>query len=439
MLHQKKLKTILVIDDEEIVRHSFCDFLEDLGYQVIGAANGKTGLVLALASKPDLILTDLRMPLMGGIEFIEKCTVALPDTPVIVISGAGLMGDVVNALHLGAFDYLTKPIRDPDLLQAAVSRALEQVRLRQENTIYQQHLEELVEQRTIELSVINTELELHQQDLEKLVSRRTKELQVVINNLKDTQQQLIDSAKMASLGRLVAGVSHELNTPLGICLTFISSLGQKINDFEKDFVKGVLRREDFENFLSSAQESSAIVINNLTQASELVQNFKMVSVDVSSDMRRKFDIVAYFNNVINSLKPELFDTQVTIHSAPEYRYIIDSYPGLFSQILTNLVMNSMTHGFTGGFKGHIKIELYYEGNLLVISYKDNGCGVSEEVKAQMYEPFFTTARGTGGSGLGLNILYNLVVNNLSGTVRCYSELNEGVEFLIKLPMSSKTE
>jgi signal transduction histidine kinase len=434
LLQKQRDQTILVIEDEEIIRHSFCDFLEDLGYRVIDAANGKIGLDIALANKPDLILTDLRMPLMGGIEFLEKCTVVLPHTPIIVISGAGLMGDVVNALHLGAFDYLTKPIRDPDLLQAAVSRALEQVRLKQENTIYQQYLEELVEQRTAELSVTNVELELHQRDLEHLVNKRTQELEEVIDNLKNTQQQLIDSAKMASLGRLVAGISHELNTPLGICLTFISSLGQKLNSFEKDIVKGVLRREDFENFLYSAQESSAIVVNNLTQVSELVKNFKMVSVDVSSDMRRKFDLVSYFKNVMNSLKPELFETQVSINFSHKYRYIIDSYPGLFSQILTNLVMNSMTHGFTKHFKGHIEIELYYEDGLLVISYKDNGCGISEEVKAKMYEPFFTTARGTGGSGLGLNILYNLVVNNLSGKVDCYSNINEGVEFLIKFPV-----
>ena len=269
--------------------------------------------------------------------------------------------------------------------------------------------------------------------MEQLVSERTHELKIVIDDLKDAQGQLVESAKMASLGRLVAGVSHELNTPLGICLTFISSLGQKFSRFEKDFYAGKLRKEEFENFLKSSQESSDVVLHTLTQVSDLIQNFKMVSVDVSSDMKREFDLVEYIRNIVKSLKCETYDTKITIESDPSINFNIHSFPGFFSQIVSNLIINSMTHGFPTGLAGTIDIKLSFQDSYLVFNYKDNGKGMSDSTLEQLYEPFFTTARGSGGSGLGMSVLYNLVVRNLSGTVNCYSKLGRGVEFVIKLP------
>jgi signal transduction histidine kinase len=430
---QSTLQTILVIDDEDIVRRSFCDSLEDMGYRALGVNNGEVGLELAIAEQPDLILTDLRMPVMGGLEFLASSTVKLPDTPIIVISGAGLMGDVVEALRLGAYDYLTKPVRDPDLLQAAVGRALEQVALRKENKQYQLHLEGLVSQRTAELINANQELEMHKNNLEAQVRLRTSELESVIFDLHSAQEQLIESAKMASLGRLVAGVSHELNTPLGICLTYISSLGQKVNNFEKQFHKGELRRDDFERFLSTAQDSSELVINHLSHASELVQNFKMVSVDVSSDMKRGFNLVDYVQSVVQSLKSETLNVVVDVRSNTDQNFQVYSYPGFFSQIFTNLLLNSVLHGFDSLNSGNVSIGFEFEDESLRIVYQDNGKGMSKEVKQQVFEPFFTTARGEGGSGLGMNILYNLIVNNLSGSVVCTSEPDQGVQFDIKIP------
>jgi signal transduction histidine kinase len=430
---QNTLQTILVIDDEDIVRRSFCDSLEDMGYRVLGANNGEIGLELAITEQPDLVLTDLRMPVMGGLEFLANSTVKLPDTPIIVISGAGLMGDVVEALRLGAYDYLTKPVRDPDLLQAAVGRALEQVALRKENKQYQLHLEGLVSQRTAQLINANQELELHKNNLEAQVKLRTSELEAVICDLHSAQEQLIESAKMASLGRLVAGVSHELNTPLGICLTYISSLGQKVSKFEKQFHKGELRRDDFERFLSTAQDSSELVINHLSHASELVQNFKMVSVDVSSDMKRGFDLVDYVQSVVQSLKSETLNVLVEVQSNTDQNFQVYSYPGFFSQIFTNLLLNSVLHGFDSLSPGNVSIGFELEDDSLRIIYQDNGKGMSKEVKQQVFEPFFTTARGEGGSGLGMNILYNLIVNNLSGSVVCTSEPDQGVKFDIKIP------
>jgi len=430
-------QTILVIDDDHVVRSSLCDFLEDSGYKVTGVDNGTRGLELIASINPDLILTDLRMPIMGGIEFLTHSMAKYPHIPVIVISGAGLMGDVVDALHLGAFDYLTKPISDTNLLQVSVARALAQVQLKRENNNYQLHLEQLVEQRTSLLQETNQELELHKNNLEKMIYERTKELNLTIEHLNKTQDQLIESAKMASLGRLVAGVSHELNTPLGICLTFISTLGDKINNFDKDFHEGRLRKEDFVNFLSSAKKSSDLVIHHLTQASDLVQNFKMVSVDISSDMERSFNLVEYITNVVESLKPELNNATVKLDFDPMQDFIIFSYPGFFSQIMSNLIINSKVHGFNTAAEGAINIALKFTDKQLIIDYQDNGVGMSEDVQKQIYEPFFSTTHGTGGSGLGMNILYNLVVGNLNGSVQCISEINQGARFIISLPNLKK--
>ena len=426
-------QTILIIDDEDIVRSSFCDSLEDFGYKVVGADNGNTGLALLESLQPDLILTDLRMPKMGGIEFLKHSVSAYPHIPVIVISGAGSMGDVVDALHLGAFDYITKPVTNMNLLEASVARALEQVRLKRENNSYQLHLQQLVEQRTTLLSQSNQELELHKNNLEILIDERTQELHLTIDNLHQAQEQLIESAKMASLGRLVAGVSHELNTPLGICLTFISSLGDKISKFDRAFHRGELRKQDFVKFLQSAKYSSEIVISHLTQASDLVHNFKMVSVDISSDMERNFNLVEYINSIVESLKPELRNASVAIKYGRKDDFNVYSYPGFFSQIISNLIMNSKNHGFTGNKAGCINIELRLSSENLTIEYQDNGVGMTQEVLDQIYEPFFSTSRSAGGSGLGMNILYNLVVGNLKGSVHCSSELEVGTSFTIKLP------
>ncbi len=428
-----KAECILVIDDEYIVRKSLCDSLEDLGYDVLDADDGESGLEIALKEQPDLILTDLRMPSISGIEFLKKAKLLSIEAPIVVVSGAGLMTDVIEALRLGAFDYLSKPIRDPSLLEATISRALQQVRLKRENKNYQLHLEDLVEQRTASLNITNRELEWHKNNLESLVIRRTAELENLITELKDTQSQLIESAKMASLGRLVAGVSHELNTPLGICLTFISSLRDKIKSFEKNFYLGELSKKDFGKFLASAKESSEIVISNLTQASDLVKNFKMVSVDVSSEMEREFNLVDYLKKILLSLKSELYGAKVELVFDESIDFTITSYPGYFSQIFTNLIFNSIIHGFSANTLNLIKIEILINKSVVEIIYQDNGQGMSAEVKKQMYEPFFTTSRKSGGSGLGMNIIYNLVVGNLSGSIMCESEQEKGTQFLIKLP------
>ena len=165
----------------------------------------------------------------------------------------------------------------------------------------------------------------------------------------------------------------------------------------------------------------------------MVQDFKMVSVDVSGEMKREFDLVEYIKNVVNSLKAEVFESKISIEYDRNSDYGIISYPGLFTQIFTNLIINSVTHAFASGVAGQINIQLKLVGQVIVIIYEDDGRGMTEDTRRQVFEPFFTTTRGSGGSGLGMNILYNLVVNNLSGTVECQSQLNLGTKFIIKFP------
>ncbi|MGB1237040.1 MAG: hybrid sensor histidine kinase/response regulator [Pseudomonadales bacterium] len=433
-LEGRQTQTILVIDDEEVVRRSFCDQLEDLGYDVIEAPDGAIGIEQAREHSPDLILTDLRMPNLNGSDVIKASREALPDTPVIVISGAGLLDDAVDALRQGAFDYLTKPVKDLKILQATVERALAQVALKRENRFYQQGLESLVEQRTLELSEANEELMVHRNDLQHLVNERTQELEIVIENLTNAQNQLVESEKMASLGRLVAGVAHELNTPIGICITSISSILERLRSFDRDFHKGVLRQSDFVNFLTKSQEYSQIVFDNLNRASELVQNFKMVSVDVSNDSVRSFDLLEYVHSIVQSLQPELRGTNVNITVLGEEGVVVEKHPGTLSQIITNLVVNSLTHAFDEGERGEIEIRIERDQEMVRCLYRDTGKGMSAEVKDKIFEPFFTTRRGTGGSGLGMNIVYNLVTRNLGGVLICESEPGEGTLFTLVFPL-----
>lgn len=428
---------ILIIDDEQVIRDSFSDQLEDLGYQVLQAQDGKEGISLALSEAPDLILTDLRMPIMSGIDVVKQCHLLLPSIPIIVISGVGLLDEAVSALRLGAFDYLTKPIRDLDILHTTVSRALDQARLKRENAAYQLHLEELVSERTQALSNAHSELLLHKNNLEQLVEERTQELEVVIENLTNTQNQLVESEKMASLGRLVAGVAHELNTPLGICITSVTAIQEKLARFELEFHQGTLKKSDFLRFLVSSQESNDVVFNNLNRASELVQNFKMVSVDVSSDMVRKFDLLEYLEHVVQSLQPEFRNTNISISIDGESNLIIEKHPGSLSQIITNLVMNSLLHAYSEGQNGKISINVVKDDGMIRLSYSDDGKGMESNVQERIFEPFFTTKRGAGGTGLGMNILYNLVTQNLDGVVICRSEVNIGSTFVIVFPVETE--
>lgn len=274
--------------------------------------------------------------------------------------------------------------------------------------------------------------------LETQIKRRNKqlehsneELESTIENLQQTQDKLIESEKMASLGGLVAGIAHEINTPVGIGLTGISHLSDSTEKISKKYQDEDMTQEEFEEYLYTSKELSSLIQKNLDKAAQLVSSFKQVAVDQSSEEKRKFNLNKYMNEILSSIHSVTKKTNIKIDIKCPKDININSYPGAFSQVITNLIMNSIIHGFEEKEPGNISIHISQENNQIKLIYKDNGKGIKKENLNKIFDPFFTTNRENGGSGLGLNIIYNIITSTLNGTITCNSKENEGIEFIIK--------
>lgn len=248
--------------------------------------------------------------------------------------------------------------------------------------------------------------------------------------LRKTQNELVQTEKMAALGRLVAGIAHEVNTPIGIGVTAASHLKKEIKNFNESYQNESLTKNAFEDFIDTSLQSSDILLNNLERAANIIQNFKQVSVDQSSDKIRDFFLKEYLDSIVINLKPTLKQSSPLINILCPQSLQIESNPGAFYQIFTNLIMNSMIHGFEDKKNGHIIIEVHPKGNDIEIIYKDNGKGMSKDDLAKIFDPFFTTRRSLGGSGLGTHIIYNLVTQKLHGTITAKSEEGQGLTFIM---------
>ncbi len=284
---------------------------------------------------------------------------------------------------------------------------------------------------------------LHQlnEELEQRVEVRTIELQKAnralqesLETIEHTQAQLVQSEKMAALGRLVAGIAHEINTPVGVSVTAASYLEQKSDDMKRSYSQGAMKRSDLENYLSLAGESTIMILANLQRAADLIQSFKQVAVDQTSWGERTFKLNEYISKILLSLRPKLKRTQhrITIN-CPE-NIELNSFPGAFSQIITNLVINSLVHGFEEEENGEIIFDISTTQDMLIFQYRDNGKGIPADQLLKIFEPFYTTKRGQGGSGLGLHIVYNLVTQRLKGRIECKSTEGEGTTFVIQIPL-----
>ncbi len=252
--------------------------------------------------------------------------------------------------------------------------------------------------------------------------------------LKTTQAHLMESKKMAALGELVAGVAHEINTPIGIGVTGMSTLEDRTKAIVKLYEQDDLSKEEFEQYLRTVTDASHAVLSNLHRAADLVRTFKQVAVDQSSEELRKFKFKEYLNDILTSMQPKLKKTshQVTVNCPEDLELV--SYPGAFSRIITNLIINSLVHAFEGIEKGKIVFDISVNQDYFFIQYSDNGKGISPDVLEKIFDPFFTTKRGQGGTGLGMHIVYNLVTQTLNGKIKCSSTPGNGSQFLITIPI-----
>ena len=295
----------------------------------------------------------------------------------------------------------------------------------------------------VQLESMRGSLESSFSNLEERVKERTldlvdvnQELQHTLDQLKRTQGNLVQSEKLAALGSLVAGVAHELNTPIGNGLTVASSLNDESKAVARKMQDGITRSA-MEDYLKDMSEGSQLVVASLERASELVSSFKQVAMDRTSAQRRRFELSSVLHETRLTASPAFKHTPHIVDILCDQSVLMDSYPGPLGQIITNLLNNALIHAFDGVEKGRVEIKgELIEANECRISVTDNGVGIPPENITRIFDPFFTTKLGEGGNGLGMHIVHNLVTGVLGGKIEVSSDVGQGTTFTIEMPVQA---
>ncbi len=249
------------------------------------------------------------------------------------------------------------------------------------------------------------------------------------------QNALVQVEKLAALGGLVAGVAHEVNTPIGVMLSAATHLKAETQKTHRAYQAGELSEEGLSDYFATAAQATQLMALNSQRAADLIQSFKQVAVDQTGGERRVFGVASYIDEVLLSLRPHLKKSPIQIHVDCPPELTMDSLPGAFSQVLTNLLMNALTHAFAPEQAGNVVIAVAEEGQHICLTFSDDGKGIAPELHARVFEPFFTTRRANGGSGLGLHIVHSIVTQSLKGTLAFDSQVGEGTIFTLHLPRS----
>lgn len=281
------------------------------------------------------------------------------------------------------------------------------------------------------------QLLLANQNLEDKVKQRTAELEQALQTLQGAQEQLIDSEKMAALGSLVAGVAHEVNTPLGIALTSVSHCADELRSTFKSFQRDQLSEQGFTEFVRSCQEGLQMAEDNLLRAGQLIHDFKRTAADQSSLEREEIELASYVLQIINPLRSLLRKQQIELVTALSTEIKLTTFPGIIAQLLTNLISNCQRHAFVfnkSNRANRLTIGCGQSAKGVYLYVEDNGVGIKPQLHKKIFEPFYTTARDKGGTGLGLPILYNLVTQKLNGEIELDSAPEQGTRFTIWLSL-----
>ena len=276
--------------------------------------------------------------------------------------------------------------------------------------------------------------------LESTVAERTDDLSKSLEDLHAAQDRLVQTEKFAALGRLVAGVAHEINTPLGNSLTVASTFINKTDQFEADVADGNIRRSILNEYLAASREAFSQIMANLIHAVDLIQSFKEVAAESDLLDRRGFDLGQMTEQIVRSLRSGLRSHNLTFRVDCEPNLAMKSYPGLYGQVLANLVVNSAAHAFPNDARGSVQITArMFDQDNVEISISDDGCGMTPEIQRQAFDPFFTTRRDQGRVGLGLHIVYNIVTNRLGGRIDLVTKPGEGTRVRMIVPLEAPLE
>jgi signal transduction histidine kinase len=395
---------ILVVDDNEGNRFLLKDLLSRMpDVEVIEATSGSSALQLTVEYSFNLILLDVQMPGMDGYETAKhlQMTTRTREIPIIFLTAVFKSEEFIKRGYaVGAVDYLTKPLDDNILLN----------RIR-----HYQHLRE-----------------------------RESRLMSAMTQMRSMQDNLLQSEKLSALGAMVAGVSHELNTPLGNTKLALSTLLDRIAEVNKLYLSGSLKRSNIEEFIKESLDIATLANRSVDRALNLVVTFKQVAIDQTSERQRLFDLATVIRETITSLSPSYkhdpWKFEIDIPDGIQ----MDSYPGPLEQIVINLVQNSIRHGFDGRDHGVITIRAVVEEELrgrksrsVIITFSDDGAGIPPGNLDKIFEPFFTTRLGRGGSGIGLSITHRIATSLLGGSIEVKSELGVGTNFILKIPCKVK--
>ena len=324
------------------------------------------------------------------------------------------------------------------VIRHQLSRADEQSRklaknLKQENTtlrkVYQAS-KVVANQVAEENQFLSSKLRQRSQDLE-IAQHRIGAEQLV---LRKTRDRLIEAERLSRLGMMVAGLAHELNTPLGVGVTAASNLEKEVEELHSLFTSGAMKKSDLERYLQVSGESATMILANLRGAADLIKSFKTVSADQNQNDRRVFPLREYLNQILLSLKPRTATTSHHFRITCDEGITLYGHPGAFSQIITNLIVNSLTHAYDPGETGNITIDAFRDTDHIALRYADNGRGIPPDILPRIFEPFYTTRKGEGGTGLGLYIIHSIVSEQFGGNISCQSEGGKGTSFYLRFPL-----
>ncbi|HJV85622.1 MAG TPA: PAS domain S-box protein [Noviherbaspirillum sp.] len=296
---------------------------------------------------------------------------------------------------------------------------------------------DVTDKRRVENQIRELNATLEQRVIERTeaLQQANEELAYTLDTLNKAQEELVRSEKLAALGSLVAGIAHELNTPIGNSMMVASTLANQTHALSATYQENGLKRSILEGYISDAAKASDILVRNLQRAANLVNSFKQVAVDQTSSQRRRFSVAEVVSEIMLTMWPTLKKTSFIVKQNIPDSLVMDSYPGPLGQVITNLVNNALLHGFEGRQDGTVSVTgVAVEDGWLELVVRDNGIGIPAGNLNRIFDPFFTTKLGAGGSGLGLNITHNIVTGVLGGRIRVQSEVGAGSEFVLTLPM-----
>jgi signal transduction histidine kinase len=454
-----KSTSILLVDDNPVICRAMSSFLENEGHFVTVATNGVEALDQIRTLRPDLIISDLRMPELDGLQLLKIVKAEFAETPFVIISGEGTMEDAIEGLRLGAWDYLIKPVYPLELLRHCVDKVLERVRLITEAHYYRNFLEETVEKRTADLLEQNNRLALEvteRQNQEQLTMTAMAELEKAFKEKEILQSQLLQAHKLESVGQLASGIAHEINTPTQFVSSNVSFLDEAFSDIS-DCVGSLTRAAEEERLSADLLDKALAAADwpylqeeipkaikqsreGLARVTSIVRAMKEFSHPGGQDTEQS-DINHLIETTVTVARNEWkYSAEVVLNLAPDLPRVA-CLDGAIGQVLLNLLVNaaqtiSEKIGRTpAGGKGTITITTENDDSAVLVHIADTGCGIPEECRGKIFEPFFTTKEVGKGTGQGLAIAYDVITHKHGGSLTFSTVIGEGTTFTIRLPIA----